>query len=917
MAMEEEREIETQIKQQQTTIHLSEPQIAAMIQRKGQESHEREWVTAWTPCFDVTRPGPDLHDTTNQWYESPFAIEIPDHLTHASKVRGIRQHELIKAIGFDKDTRGRMIQQPPETNTDQMRRTPPKELLTAAIIGLYDAERRTTKETKENDGIIISCNEDEGVDEELRQALRVMLAEEFHQTTTIPLPTTAQWQDATERDKDMRIIRDAIRNNTEIQPQQINEAALYKLWCQGRIEEEEGILYHNLHKDKARHVRTKIPPPSIRQAIFSALHAAPMAGHTGYQKTYWKIAARYYWPGMAADIKQLTLGCGHCNAANATSHEAQQQLQTFQADEPFDVITLDVWHPGKAATTKKGTGTHVVTCIDAMTGFAAATFVDALDSETMTRAAFTAFFITHGLPRLVIIDSGSEFAGAMQALCQNIGIPHYTVSKGNHKAIICERFHRYLNKVQRIHAADCETFQEFMFGTIFAVYAWNSAPVDGTDVVRSYAAIGREFPFPIDFERDSIVPREHEAQGQQTIEHVNSTFPLLRQQQELLKILVDDRREHHRMLKNEGRKMKTFAPGDLVIVKKQVQTSQEKGPAKARMTTRGPYRVIEQVKPGTYRVQRLPGIQGAGRRGKIVKESAARLTKIPSTLVIHKPTAGIDTRLATYRHAMVDNPLETVLGLYEPGRYQQANPERPFAYDRIEDLWQETVESDNDEDASSDSDSTVDDSSDDDDDRREKQHDNETDAPMPQQASTPNQATNQRDHDQNKARNQSKKTRTQEPHLRNHNKPRTQEPHLRNHNKARNGRNPQKQQQSDEHRDEKQNDQQDTEITMCQDPTTQLNKHNKSEHTSYTNKSGNQEIECSSSNTQSTLLTHRDGLQYKPNLKTTIQHECETKDNTVYGFTSESRQIVKPENNETVATGQKYINYDRTEPSDR
>ena len=57
-----------------------------------------------------------------------------------------------------------------------------------------------------------------------------------------------------------------------------------------------------------------------------------------------------------------------------------------------------MWHPGKAATTKKGPGTHVVTCTDGMTGgFAATTFVDALDSETMTRAAFTAFFTTHGL----------------------------------------------------------------------------------------------------------------------------------------------------------------------------------------------------------------------------------------------------------------------------------------------------------------------------------------------------------------------------------------------------------------------------------------------------------------------------------------------------------------------------------------
>ena len=253
--------------------------------------------------------------------------------------------------------------------------------------------------------------------------------------------------------------------------------------------------------------------------------------------------------------------------------------------------------------------------------------------------------------------------------------------------------------------------------------------------MQSYAAIEREFPFPINFENDAIVPREHKAQGQQSTEHIESTFPLWQQQQALLKLLVDDRRDHHCQLKNEGRNMKSFAPGDIVVVKKQVQTTQEKGPAKARMQARGPYRVLEQTKPGTYQIQRLPGVQGAGRRGKIMKESAARLTKIPSTLVIHKPAAGADTRLATYRHAIVDNPLENILGLHEPGRYRQAEPERPFAYDKIEDLWQEDVDNnwpamiqgaglDSDDDDSSDSDSDSDSNSDHENDNTDDNDDN-------------------------------------------------------------------------------------------------------------------------------------------------------------------------------------------------
>ena len=704
----------------------NEPQIAALIQRNGQETNTEDWVTAWTPCYDTDHPGPNLQDTSTQWYESPFAVETTDHEQHTSTVRGIRHYELVDMIGYDENARYRMLQFPPEIALTQMRLTPPKQLMTTVIIGLQTAEDRTSVKEKPTD-IPATLDDTEGIDDDLRQALTTMLAYEFQQTTSIPLPTTAQWQDATAGDWDLHKIVNAIRDGRDLQRDEIENATLYKLWTQRLLEEEDGIVYHTGQggTQNRRHLRTRIPPPKLRQAIFSALHVSPMAGHTGYQKTFWKIAARYYWPNMATEIKQLTLGCGHCNAANITSHEAQQQMTAFQADEPFDVITLDVWHPGRAASVRKGNSSHVVTCIDTMTGFAAATFVNALDSETMTRAAFTAFFINHGLPRLVIIDSGSEFAGAMQTLCQNIGIPNYTVSKGNHKAIICERFHRYLNKVQRIHAADCETFQDFMFGTIFAVYAWNSAPVDGTNIVRSYAAMGREFPFPIDFEHEPIIPRDHEAQGQQTLEHISSTFPLWRKQQEVLKILIEERREHHRKLKNEGRKMKTFAPGDIVIIKKQVQTTQENGPAKARMHARGPYRVIEQIKPGTYRVQKLPGIRGAGRRGKITKESAARLTKIPSTLVIHRPTAGIDTRLATYRHAIVDNPLENILGLHEPGRYRQAEPEQPFAYDKIEDMWQEDI--DNRPNAASDSDNA--DSDDDSDNHSSDDDDNNNEQP--------------------------------------------------------------------------------------------------------------------------------------------------------------------------------------------
>jgi hypothetical protein len=104
-------------------------------------------------------------------------------------------------------------------------------------------------------------------------------------------------------------------------------------------------------------------------------------------------------------------------------------------------------------------------------------------------------------------------------------------------------------------------------------------------------------------------------------------FPLWDKQKRLLKILNEDRKQYHRDLKNRSRNMKECQPGDLVIVRKQVQSSLTTGvAAKLVFRTRGPYRVIEKLGNGTsYHIQRLPFTKGHGIPGKILKESTARM----------------------------------------------------------------------------------------------------------------------------------------------------------------------------------------------------------------------------------------------------------------------------------------------------
>jgi hypothetical protein len=114
--------------------------------------------------------------------------------------------------------------------------------------------------------------------------------------------------------------------------------------------------------------------------------------------------------------------------------------------------------------------------------------------------------------------------------------------------------------------------------TLFATYAWNSSPIDGTDLQRSFVAKARWFPYPLKVQEDlklTCITTEGEA----AISHVKAMFPLWKRQLELHKLLNNKRQERHWEMANQGKTTKIFQPGDLVIVWKQVQSKDGK-PAK-------------------------------------------------------------------------------------------------------------------------------------------------------------------------------------------------------------------------------------------------------------------------------------------------------------------------------------------------
>jgi hypothetical protein len=79
-------------------------------------------------------------------------------------------------------------------------------------------------------------------------------------------------------------------------------------------------------------------------------------------------------------------------------------------------------------------------------------------------------------------------------------------------------------------------------------YAWNSAPVAGTDLSRALLVLGREFHFPINFTMREHLTFQISASGKQS--YASDMLDLLEKCQQIYKLLIHEQLTYHRELRN-------------------------------------------------------------------------------------------------------------------------------------------------------------------------------------------------------------------------------------------------------------------------------------------------------------------------------------------------------------------------------
>ena len=171
--------------------------------------------------------------------------------------------------------------------------------------------------------------------------------------------------------------------------------------------------------------------------------------------------------------------------------------------KPFSIIDADLWSPGSVQS--PFANYYILICMEELTGFVYVVPVPDTLSSTIAKH-FMEFLLRFGLCSLVIVDADNRFLVNFCHMCAALNLTLAPLLKHNHPAMRVERFNHFLSKVVSIVTSDRGSATVFKEAAFVASYAWNPAPIHGTDIVCSFPAIGRILRFLIDCDPSLVVP---------------------------------------------------------------------------------------------------------------------------------------------------------------------------------------------------------------------------------------------------------------------------------------------------------------------------------------------------------------------------------------------------------------------------
>jgi len=329
-------------------------------------------------------------------------------------------------------------------------------------------------------------------------------------------------------------------------------------------------------------------PPLSRSVALSICNDSPSAGHFGIRKTTNLLNRDFWWPSLRSDVKKYVRSCEVCCRSKDSRHKPYGFLQPLDIpSRPWSSVAMDFITDLPVSNGY----TCIFVVVDRFSKMCHFSPFSNVPSAIDTASSFmNTIFRLHGLPDEILSDRGSQFTSKVwNAICKALNISVKLSSPYHHQTNgLTERVNSVVEQYLRCFANyKGSDWSNYLY---LAEFSYNNALQESSNYSPFFANYGfnprhsPEIPNTVD------VPRAEEF-----INDFTNLFKELQENLESAKRKQETFANKHRM------QAPTFKPKDKVWVDSSLIL--KNGNKKLKPRKLGPFEVIKQVSPVTYKIK--------------------------------------------------------------------------------------------------------------------------------------------------------------------------------------------------------------------------------------------------------------------------------------------------------------------------
>ena len=360
-----------------------------------------------------------------------------------------------------------------------------------------------------------------------------------------------------------------------------------------------GVLYRVVDTRGGDHVEQLLIPASYVSRVLYLAHTHQLGAHLGVTKTYDRIVARFYWPGIKRAVEDFCRSCPECQRTAPKSFQRNPLIPLPIIDVPFARIAMDIVGPlPKSARGHR----YILVILDYATRFPEAIPLRAATAKAIAHELLM-LFSRVGIAKEILTDQGTCFmSSVLSKLYQWLKIKRIRTSVYHAQTDgLVERFNKSLkHMMKKLIDTDGKDWDQLLPYVLFAI---REVPQASTGFSPFELLYGRRPRGLLDVAKEAweSQPSPHRS----VIDHIEKLQERARRVWPLVREHMEQAQRAQERTYNRGAQVREFKVGDKVLVL--LPTSECKFLAKWH----GPYEVEEKVGPVNYKVK-----QPGRRKGK-------------------------------------------------------------------------------------------------------------------------------------------------------------------------------------------------------------------------------------------------------------------------------------------------------------